>query len=145
MTLLTRGAAGCNAPGVASGTKTSGFGSQPAAASNATATRAGSGRPRPGENLIVGVSPGSSAAPDWEEHSARGRAGSRLLLAGASAGSGTAADCRPRRAAPEERRAAPPTQQVARLAPVARAAPGSDRPWAPASWFRPDRSPSPRA
>src|SRR2546421_11185099 len=94
MPLLPRGAAGCNAPGVASGTKTSGFGSQPATASNAAATRAGSGRPRPGENLIVGVSPGSSAAPDWEEHSARGRAGSRLLLAGASAGGGKAAGLR---------------------------------------------------
>src|SRR5438309_9834148 len=94
MTLLTRGAAGCNAPGVASGTKTSGFGSQPATASNAAATRAGSGRPRPGENLIVGVSPGSSAAPDWEEHSARGRAGSRLLLAGPRGGRGQPADGR---------------------------------------------------
>src|SRR5437870_2625157 len=109
MTLLTRGAAGCNAPGVASGTKTSGFGSQPATASNATATRAGSGRPRPDENLIAAVSPGSPDAPDWEERSAGGQAGSRMLLAGASAGSGRAADCRPRRAAPEEGQAAPPT------------------------------------
>src|SRR5438445_13666600 len=110
MTLLTRGAAGCNAPGVASGTNTSGFGSQPATASNATGTRAGSGRPRPGENLIAAVSPGESAAPDRAARSARGLAAPRLLLVAASAGSGTAAGWDRRRAAPQERRGALPTQ-----------------------------------
>src|SRR5438270_13670887 len=137
MTLLTRGAAGCSAPGVASGTKTSGFGSQPANASNAAAIRAGSSRPHPGEDLIAAVSPGWPAAPGWAGRSARGQAG-RLLLAAASAGSGTAAGCQPRQAAPQGPRAAMPMQPAeARPALAGRAAPGADRGWGPGASFRP--------
>src|SRR5258708_20546193 len=101
MTLLTRGAAGCSAPGVPSGAKTSGFDSQPANASNATAKRAGSGRPRPGENLIVAVSPGSPGAPHWEEQSAGGPAASRQGSAAARPGGGRTAPHPPRPAPPQ--------------------------------------------